>query len=69
MSPVLCCKDEFYANEDRKGIIRIIELENEETPVDMIANKRIRRVLKYKVPSILSLREVELTEEQKELFQ
>ena len=61
MSPVLCCKDEFYANEDRKGIIRIIELENEETLADMIANDRIKRGLKYNVQSILSLREGELT--------
>ena len=51
----------FYANEDRTGIIRIIELENEETPADMIANDRIRRGIKYNVPSILSLREGELT--------
>ena len=46
---------DFYANEDRKGVIRITELENEETPENQIANSRIRRDLKYKVPIIMSL--------------
>ena len=58
----------FYANEDRTGIIRITELENELSPADVIANERIRRGLKYKVPSIMSLQEGDLTDEQKEFF-
>ena len=59
----------FYANEDRTGVLRITELENEETPDDQIENARIRRGLKYKVPSILCLQVGDLTEKQKEYFQ
>ena len=54
----------FYPNEDHTGILRIIELENETTHADQVANARIRKGLKHKVPKILDLKEGELTWEQ-----
>ena len=58
----------FYPNRDKTGIVRVVELENETKPAEQIANSRIRKGLKYKVPSILELKTGKLTDEQIEFF-
>ena len=42
----------------------MLELENETIPAHQIANERIRKGLRYKVPSIMELKRGFLTEEQ-----
>ena len=54
----------FYPNQDNTGVVRVLELENETIPAHQIANERIQKGLKYKVPSILKLKKGTLTEEQ-----
>ena len=58
----------FIPNEDNTGVLRIVELEQETTAADQITNERIRRGLKHRVPSILDLKEGELTWEQIRFF-
>ena len=58
----------FYPNEDNTKILRIVELEHETTHADQVANARIRKGLKHKVPKILDLKEGELTWEQIRFF-
>ena len=54
----------FYPNEDNTGVVRVTEFENPNTPAQQIANERIRKGLKHKVPSILKLNLGQLTDEQ-----
>ena len=54
----------FYPNEDITGVVRVAEFKNPNTPAQQIANERIRKGLKHKVPSILKLNLGKLTDEQ-----
>ena len=58
----------FYPNQDKTGVIRVEELENERTTAEQIANERIKKGLKHKVPSILKLNSGELIDEEIEFF-
>ena len=58
----------FVPNEDRTGVIRVLELENEITPAQQIANARIRKGLKHKIPSILELKKGKLSDAQIDFF-
>ena len=58
----------FYPNQDKTWVVRVLELENETIPVHQIANERIRKVLRYKVPSILKLNKGTLSDEQLEFL-
>ena len=54
----------FYPNREKTGIVRVVELENETTPAEQIANIRIRKGLKYKIPSISQVKTGKFTDEQ-----
>ena len=54
----------FYPNQDKTGVVRVLEIENETIPAHQIANERIRKGLRYKVPSILNLKKGTLSDEQ-----
>ena len=54
----------FYPNQDKTGVVRVLEFENEIIPAHQIANERIRKGLRYKVPSILKLNKEILSDEQ-----
>ena len=54
----------FYPNQDNTGVVRVLELEDDTIPAHQIANERIWKGLKHKVPSILKLKKGTLTEEQ-----
>ena len=58
----------FYPNRDKTGVVRVVELENETTPAEQIANIRIRKGLKYKIPSISQVKTGKLTDEQIEFL-
>ena len=42
----------FYPNRERTGVVKVVEFENVTTPAEQIANERIRKGLKYKIPPI-----------------
>ena len=52
----------FCPNEEKTGVVRAVEFENEDTK-EKIANERIRKGLRYKVPSILDLKSGILNDE------
>ena len=54
----------FYPNRERTGVVKVVEFENETTPAEQIANERIRKGLKYKIPSITELNRDKLTDRQ-----
>ena len=58
----------FVPNEDKTGVVRVEEFENPVTPAQQIANERIKKGLKHKVPSILELKSGKLTDEQTGFF-
>ena len=58
----------FYPNQDKTGVVRVLELENETIPAHKITNERIRKGLRYKVPFILKLNKGTLSDEQFEFL-
>ena len=54
----------FYPNQDKTGVVRVLEIENETTHAHQIANNRIRKGLKHKIPSILELKKGTLNDGQ-----
>ncbi len=58
----------YHANEDNTGVNRIDEPATEESPAEIIANDRVKKGLKYDIPSILDLKHGHLTDEEKEFF-
>ena len=59
----------FYPNQDKTGVVRVEELENWRTTAEQIANERIKKGLKHKVPSILKLYSGEHSDEKIEFLQ
>ena len=47
----------FYPSSEKRGVIRVVEIENETKPSEQKANLRIRKSIRYKVPSILQLKQ------------
>ena len=61
-------RENFYPNQDKTGVVRVLELGNETISAHQIANESIRKGLRYKVPSILKLNKGTLSDEQFEFL-
>ena len=59
----------YYENEESTGVKRIIEPTTEETSAEIIANYRVKKGLKYNIPSMLDLKHGYLTDKEKKILQ